>query len=264
MPGLPQTDKPCIERVVPVKETDYLDEDKPIRNQNFVCLSFLSPEDVLPDKEVVFFSRYINAFSKEMDTLFNALSEKYPKDSAMIDTVRENNAHIFSPTELNDQFKFFKSVNSTSLETEFHELCGFKTSMRGIKVRGVYDTLKEAQVRAEVLKKMGDKFNIYVATVGCWCPWSPNPDELENQEYAETQLNTIMGKYKENAQNRDMFFAERKDEKMRKAKAEAERISANNLLGAEELPSLTATDMIDQMSSVVVTDIEPSASSSSS
>ena len=255
MSGLPEPSPstPCIERAVPVKETDYLDEDKPIRNQNFVCLSFISPEDVLPEKEVVFFSKYINAFSKEVDTLLNALREKYPNDGAMIDTVRENNVHLFSPTELNEQFKFFKSVNGASLETEFHEMCGFKTSVRGIKVRGVFDTLKEAQMRAEVLKKLGDKFNIYVATVGCWCPWSPNPEELENQEYAETSLNTIMGKYKENAQNRDMVFAERKDTKMRNAKEEAERISANNLLGAEESPDLKATDLIQQMDNVVVT-----------
>lgn len=239
---------------VPVKEFDYLDEDKPIRNQNYVCLSFISPEDVLIEKEVVFFSKYISSLSKEIDLLLNGLSDKYPEDSGAIDIIRENNSHMFSATELNEQFKFFKGENSATLEREFHEMCGYKTSMRGIKVRGVYDTLKEAQTRAEVLKKMGDKFNIYVAAVGCWCPWSPNPDELENQEYAETELNTLMGKYKENATSRDIFFAERKDEKVRKAKEEADKITANNLLGsAEDSPDLTATDIIENMNNVVVT-----------
>ena len=37
--------------VTSVKEVDYLDEDKPIRGQNYVLLSFLSPEDVLVNKE---------------------------------------------------------------------------------------------------------------------------------------------------------------------------------------------------------------------
>lgn len=243
---------------VPVKEVDYLDEDKPIRNQNYVCLSFISPEDVLIEKEVVFFSKYISTFSREVDVLLKGLSEKYPADSGLIDTIRENSSHIFTAQSLNEQFKFFKSENSSVLEREYNELCDFKTSMRGIKVRGVYDTLKDAQTRAEALKKMGDKFNIYVASVGCWCPWSPNPDELENQEYAETELNTLMGKYKENAAHRDQFFAERKDEKMRKAKEEADKITANNLLGDAEnsSPDLTATDMIDQMNNVVVTDTQ--------
>ena len=39
--------------VVYTKETDYLDEDKPIRGQNYVCLSFLSPEDVLANKDEI-------------------------------------------------------------------------------------------------------------------------------------------------------------------------------------------------------------------
>jgi len=249
-----------IERPVPVSETDYLDEDKPIRNQNFVCLSFISPEDVYLDKEVVFFSKYISSFSKEVDQLLTGLAEKYPNDASMIDVVRENNAHVFNDYDLNEQFKFFKSVNSSVLESEYHEKCGYKTSIRGIKVRGVFDTLREAQVRAEVLKKSGDKFNIYVASVGCWCPWSPNPEDLENQEYAETGLNTIMGKYKENTANRDMVFAERKDEKIRKAKAEAERITSNNLLGASEeasveAPASSVTELLEGASAMI--DIPP-------
>jgi hypothetical protein len=235
-------------KLVPVSEMDYLDEDKPIRNQNFVCLSFISPEDVILDKEVVFFSKYISAFSNEMNTLLSGLAEKYPNDASMIDVLRENSAHIFDPKELQEQYKFFKSVNGPVLESEYHEKCEFRTSMRGIKVRGVYDTLREAQVRAEVLKKMGDKFSIFVAAVGCWCPWSPNPEDLENQEYAESQLNTLMGKYKENVSNRDLVFEQRKEDKIKKAKEEAERITANNLLGDELESNQSATELLEDAS----------------
>jgi hypothetical protein len=35
---------------------------------------------------------------------------------------------------------------------------------------------------------MDNKFNVYVQG-GCWCPWSPNPDDITDQEYAETNLN---------------------------------------------------------------------------
>jgi hypothetical protein len=238
-----------VDKVVSVKEEDHLDEDKPIRNQNFVCLSFLSPEDVLLDKEVAFFNKYISSFSTQVSELFDALSEKYPDDKNMLQVVRENHAHVFNVNELQDQYKFYKALNREVLESEFHKEHEYRTTVRGIKVRGVYDTLKEAQVRAEVLKKMGDKFNIYVAQVGCWCPWSPNPEELENQEYAETQLNTLMNKYKENASNRDEFYAMRKDEKIKNAKLEAEKITANNLVSDKELdPSTTATEILDKAS----------------
>lgn len=46
--------------------------------------------------------------------------------------------------------------------------------------------------------------------MGCWCPWSPNPDCLENQEYAETQLNTLMKEYKKNMNDKDVVFEARK------------------------------------------------------
>ena len=60
------------------------------------------------------------------------------------------------------------------------------------------------------MKKIDNKFNIYIAQVGCWCPWSPNPECLENQEYSETQLNTLMKEYKKNMDNRDVIFESRK------------------------------------------------------
>jgi hypothetical protein len=85
--------------------------------------------------------------------------------------------------------------------------------------------------------------------VGCWCPWSPNPEDLENQEYSETQLNTIMKKYKENQENRDVFYTERKDEKIRKANDEASKIRENNLVSDEPLPEDTpATKILEDAS----------------
>ena len=36
------------------KHVDLLDEDKPIANQKFVCISFVSPEKILEKKEDIF------------------------------------------------------------------------------------------------------------------------------------------------------------------------------------------------------------------
>jgi hypothetical protein len=52
---------------VTTKEFDYLDEDKPIRGQNFVLLSFLSPEDVIVNKEAYIFQKFIEKFSKKYE-----------------------------------------------------------------------------------------------------------------------------------------------------------------------------------------------------
>jgi hypothetical protein len=111
---------------------------------------------------------------------------------------------------MNEQYNFYKNVNNDDLESNYHRDNNFITSMRGIKVRGTFDTIEEAKNRSEFLKKIDNKFNIYIAQVGCWCPWSPNPECLENQEYAETQLNTLMKEYKKNMDNRDVIFENRK------------------------------------------------------
>lgn len=196
--------------VTSVKEVDYLDEDKPIRGQNFVLLSFLSPEDVLVNKEAYMFSKFITKFSSDMTTLLDGISSKYSDSKDFVDSVKENNSYIFNPKDMSEQYGFFKSVNNQDLETSYHRDNNFITSIRGIKVRGVFDTIDEAKTRSEFIKKLDNKFNIYIAQVGCWCPWSPNPDSLENQEYAETQLNTLMKEYKKNMNDKDVVFENRK------------------------------------------------------
>jgi hypothetical protein len=196
--------------LVSTKEVDYLDEDKPIRGQNFVLVSFISPEDVIVNKEAYIFSKFIEKFSGDMKTLLESLKEKYPEQKDMVNTIVENNNFLFNHVEMNEQFNFFKSVNSEDLEKRYHIDNNFITSIRGIKVRGTFDTIEEAKNRCEFLKKIDNKFNIYIAQVGCWCPWSPNPECLENQEYAETQLNTLMKEYKKNMDNRDVVFENRK------------------------------------------------------
>ena len=114
--------------------------------------------------------------------------------------------------------------------------------MRGIKVRGVFDTIEEARNRSEFLKRFDDKFNIYIAQVGCWCPWSPNPDALENQEYSETQLNTLMKQYKQNMEEKDTVFDERKRAHIESANSKKESTDLNDIKeGLEEVDAWTAS-----------------------
>ena len=65
-----------IELVDPRVE-DHLDEDKPIRGQKYVLLSFVSPEDVIANKEVVIFSKFIESFSNNVRDMFKSIKDKY-------------------------------------------------------------------------------------------------------------------------------------------------------------------------------------------
>jgi len=205
-----------ISSVVSTKEVDYLDEDKAIRGQNYVCISFISPEDVLANKEVFMFNKFMASVQKDMSTIIDMLKIRYPDDVDLLENIKATQSHFFSnkDADLQEQYRFFKQSNEGECDREFLEQNDFKTCVRGIKVRGVFETIKEAQVRAEVLKRMGDKFDIFIGQVGCWCPWSPNPNDMPDQEYGETQLNTLMKNYKQNMQLKDEFFEIRKQEKV--------------------------------------------------
>lgn len=196
--------------LVETRVEDHLDEDKPIRGQKYVLLSFISPEDAIINKDVLYFSKFIESFSNNVKEIFNNIKDKYPDSKDMIDNVFENHKYILNADELNEQYKFFKSVNGQDLDNSYNEKYGAVTSIRGVKVRGSFETIEEAKIRSEFLKKLGDKFHIYVAEVGCWCAWSPDPEFINNIEYSNTQLNTLMKEYKQNMEDKDALFESRK------------------------------------------------------
>lgn len=201
---------PTPPSTIPVKDVDYLDCDKPIRNQNFACISFLSPEDALKDKYMFFMSKFLSSFARDADNMLSNLAIKYPGDAELFKVIRENHDFVLDAERLPEQFRFYSAANSEALERDFHEQRNFQTTIRGFKIRGVYDTQREAQVRSEVLKRSGDRHSIYICQVGAWCPWSPNPDEISDSQYAETQLNTLMKAYRDQEQLRDEEYERRK------------------------------------------------------
>lgn len=209
-----------MEGLVTTKEHDYLDEDKPIKNQNYCLLSFISPEDVIKEKESYYVKAFLDKFSKDMDVLFNGLKNINSDNTELIDNIKKEHNYLFNIDELDSQYKFSKSINESDVERLYHKENNFQTSMRGIKVRGVFDTIEEAKMRSEFLKKQDKNHNIFIGQVGCWCPWSPNPDDLENQEYAETQLNTLMKEYKKNQESKDEIFEKRKLDSINSSKLE--------------------------------------------
>lgn len=207
------------------KDTDYLDEDPVIRGQNYVCLSFLSPEDILSNKDIFYFEHYMRNTSKDIKSLLETLTQKYPADAQLMQTVRENHAHLFEEKLMQDDFRTFKAIRAEDLEKEFAAKTEYRTSVRGIKVRGVYDTIADAQARAQLLKRHGDKFDIFVAQVGCWCPWNPNPESVQNVEYDEAQLNTLMKQYQENMNMRDLAFEDRKQQLVQNKQITTEEVA---------------------------------------
>ena len=231
--------------VLTVLEKDLLEQDPAIRGQTYACVSFLSPEEIIKRQDTFYFEKYIEHFSKQVGELFegiNSLSKDVIEREDQIHSIKEQYNSIFDPTKINDEYKYFVANNEEMLDKTFNDANDFQTNVRGIKIRGVYDSVNEAQLRCESLRKLDcNKFSIYVCEVGCWCPWSPNPDSIANQEYAIDSLNTLMNEYEKNNQDKDAHYAERKHNMK-------DRIRASETVKAEQNKSENEAAQSDQSS----------------
>lgn len=190
---------------------DFLSVDNRIPGQNFCCISFLSPEKVMKNKEVFFVTKFLHHVFNSQERVYSDVREK------MQDTKNITYNYI---NELYNDWKFNKN---NDLELEFSEVNDYATSMRGVKVRGTYETLREAKKRAQLLQKRDRNFNVFVGQVGYWLPWDPEANDVEEQEYQEGRLNELMKKYQENADNRDFMYEQDKDERLKRAREEVRR-----------------------------------------
>jgi hypothetical protein len=227
-----------------VKE-DFLDEDPEIPSQKFVLLSFISPENVLAKKENFFFEKFLEDYefqirTKSFETYIASFVQKINKDitdkadsiesagnTEAADNLRKNRVEIdglinsfheyvrknqrdINQTAIVDSYNDFLSRKQKDLEDKFFEKNDFRTTMRGLKIRGAYATTAEAEARAKKLQRSDPIHNILIGEVGKWLPWDPNPSQIDKHEYANDTLNNLMKKYKENEEARDQFYKEQK------------------------------------------------------
>jgi len=212
---------------------DFLDVDSPIAGQNYVCLSFVSPEKTLKEKEVFMFNKFMNQRCGELEKKLDEITEKASdtlKNKIRSEIRNELQYQMkFTYDQFNDKFEDFKYKFNDELNKQFDKQCDFKTNVRGVKVRGVYSTYEEAERRAKLLQRRDRSFHVFVGSVGYWLPWDPCADRIENEEYLEEELNTLMKEYKENEIRKDLFFEEQKREAKQDAmrkKLEAEKKQA--------------------------------------
>lgn len=240
------------------KYIDLLDEDKPISGQKFVCLSFISPENILKDKNQFYFEKYIKNFElkKSLDKFgqfLNFISYKYNLDNEKIskdmeEFVQEEKDNLFL-TNLSDDYKSFVELHEEKLQSEFNELCDFQTNTRGIKVRGVFETQQEAEVRCKMLREHDPNHDVYVGQVGMWMPFHPEAYRTGRVEYLEKELNELMANKKKNDETSKEEFNKRVKESKRKAIeeniAKAEKEGNKLLQSIDDDGNLVNADRMD-------------------
>jgi hypothetical protein len=124
---------------------------------------------------------------------------------------------LISKSSMSDDYKTFIDKNEEELEKNFGILHNFQTSNRGIKVRGVYPTMEEAELRCKMLRELDPHHDVFVGPVGLWMPWDPEAYKTGKVEYLEEDLNQLMHEKVKNEINAKNAFDQRIKETKQKA-----------------------------------------------
>jgi len=218
-------------------KVDLLDEDRPIAEQRFACLSFVSPEYIIKNKNLFLFESFLREyeFSKTMEKFtkfINFISYKYNIKSddlheqfkKFVDSERST-----LQTSVEDDYKNFIDNNEKRLEEDYSRKNEFQTSVRGIKVRGVFPTQEEAELRCKMLRNLDPNHDVYVGPVGIWMPFHPEAYKTGNVQYLEKELNELMHEKKKNDDYSKSEFDKRiKESKVNAIQENIEKAKENN------------------------------------
>lgn len=235
------------------KYVDLLSVDPPLAEQNYVCMSFVSPDKIIKQKNAFLFERFVKNFdleksSKKFVQFLNFISYKYNLNFNKVmddfnDFLKSEQPKLVDTT-IEDDYKNFLDANEKTLDQEFNQMVGFQTSTNGVKVRGVFPSQEEAGMRCKMLREIDPNHDIYVGPVGVWVPWEPEAYRTGKVDYMEDELNQLMHKKMENEEAAKKHFDERVieskkkaiEENIRKAKESGNKLTQNidengNLVG---------------------------------
>lgn len=209
-----------------IQYVDLLEEDKPIAQQKFACVSFVSPENIIQQKEHFCFNRFVKTWdlvkSMQKYAQFTAfLAYKYNLDPEQVtmdlnEFCKEESVPL-SKESVTDDYKTYMEKYAEELELEYNKKNDFQTNTRGIKIRGVFPSQEEAEIRAKLLRENDPHFDVYVGPVGVWMPWEPDAYRTGKVEFLESQLNELMSKKQQNEASAKEYFDKRVKDAKRKA-----------------------------------------------
>jgi hypothetical protein len=258
------------------KYVDLCDEDPPLAGQKFACMSFVSPDKILKKREVYLFNQFIKnwEFSKSMERYFEFIHFIAYKYNLKVETlINDFNEFVKEETDklkksgIEDDYKNFLDKQEDKLNETFNREHAFQTSVRGLKIRGVYSTQDEAEERCKKMREHDPNHDIYVGPVGVWVPWDPDAYKTGRVEHLEEELNAL---HKEKLKNEEMAkkeFEERVRETKKKAimeNIEKANKSGNvltqtmdaegNLVGVKETVDFDSRDAVDAVESAKMRD----------
>jgi len=237
-------------------EKDYLVVDPSVPGQDWCVLSFITPKDLTRKRELFMIdhflkdsvndylvssaqhmSRDINArFFKQMEERIEKLGKSKVENHELIareltqlrkelevneDEFAEKSlhSHKLNEDEFEAKYEDFKIRRGEHLEREFNEKQGGgRPSLMGVKFSGAYPYQEAATDRAKFLAENVERgVHHFVGQSFHWLPFDPNPDAVADNRYQNKELNKLMQQKSENAELKDKFFQERKEELVKSA-----------------------------------------------
>jgi hypothetical protein len=198
---------------------DLLDEDPGIAGQKFVCVSFVSPEDIIKRKEEYIFQQFLNTWDmnksiEKFSQFLNFISAKHDFDAEelqgdLAEFIKDEGDNIKSESSVADDFKSYREKFGDTLGEQFDKKNEFSTTTRGVKIRGVFPNQEEAEMKCKQLRELDSSHDVYVGPVGLWMPFHPDAYKTGRVEYLEDELNQLMSEKKKNEEKAKLEFDKR-------------------------------------------------------
>lgn len=223
------------------KYVDLCDEDQPIAGQKFACMSFISPERILKKREVFIFDQFVKQweFAKSMEKFSDFLQFISYKYNINVEDVMKDMTEFsleegkkLKESSVEDDYKNFLDKNEDKLTEQFNKDHAFQTSVRGLKLRGVFPSQEEAEMRCKKLREFDPNHDIFVGPVGMWIPWDPEAYKTGRVEFMEEELNQLHQEKLKNEEKAKQEFEKRVKDAKRKAIEENIKLAekSNNVL----------------------------------
>ena len=264
-----QTDK---HGMINPKYVDLLEEDKPIAGQKYACLSFVSPESILKQKDHFFFEKFLHYwdYQKSMEKFIQFLNFvsfkhhlEFEKLTVDFQEFAKEEKDILQKSNIYDEYKTFLDKHEDELENEFGEKHSFQTSVRGLKVRGVFGSQKEAELRCQMLREVDPNHDVFVGPVGLWVPFHPEAYKTGRVEYMEETLNQLMAEKKKNEEQAKNEFEKRVKETKAKAIEENKKLAKESGNKLTQMLAKDGSTLVDVLDKPLVSDSTASSSGGS-
>jgi hypothetical protein len=223
------------------KYVDLCDEDQPIAGQKFACMSFISPERILKKREVFIFDQFVKQweFAKSMEKFSEFLQFISYKYNVNVEDIMKDMTEFsleegkkLKESSVEDDYKNFLDKSEDKLTEQFNKDHAFQTSVRGLKLRGVFPSQEEAEMRCKKLREFDPNHDIFVGPVGMWIPWDPEAYKTGRLEFMEEELNQLHQEKLKNEEKAKQEFEKRVKDAKRKAIEENIKLAekSNNVL----------------------------------